>query len=500
MNTGFTPRNLFSASRTSILLNVSRKTVAIALAYLMIPLGIGDLYAQEAPPPPPDQGYEQGPPPQAYTPLSFDELDQLVAPIALYPDALVAQILAASTYPDEVAAAEQMVEQNPGVPPQELGQMADEQNWDPSVKSLVAFPSVLNNLSQNYQWADALGNAYYNQPQDVMTAVQTMRARAYASGDLRSNQYIGVDYAPGNIIIAPINPAVVYVPWYNPWVVYGSPVVPWGGYYVAPRPAGLVFMAGLAIGFGVGIAMASWNHWGWGYHNWGMGWRNRTVVYQRNVYISRSVHVTNHGYYGHFDRTAADRRYNQTMARRAPNFHPVAYNNRNIGNRTNFNNRNNRTNFNRNQTQFNRNQTQNRTNNFNRNNNVRTNNTYRPAQATNRNFNRQQPTANRPQNRTQFNRTQPTFNRNQNNSIREQQNFNRQQERPQQNVNRQEQNFNREQQNINRQEERPQENFNRQESRPQQNVNRQQNRPRPQANRQEKRAPAQHEDRGHGRR
>src|ERR1700739_2268429 len=106
-----------------------------------------------------------------------------------------------------------------------------------------------------------------------MSAIQDMRARAYASGNLRSNGQLAVQYDPGNIIIAPANPAVVYVPWYNPWIVYGAPVVACGGSSPPPRPVGYYVAVGVAIGFGVGIAIASWSHWGWGYNYWGMGWR-----------------------------------------------------------------------------------------------------------------------------------------------------------------------------------------------------------------------------------
>jgi Protein of unknown function (DUF3300) len=408
--------------------NLGRKVLALALAYLMIPLGIGDVYAQTAPPPPPDQGQyqeqappppdqgqyqdqgggsDQGPPPQAYNALSPEQLDQLVAPIALYPDALVAQILAASTYPDEVADADNFLRANQSLPPDELGNMANNMNWDPSVKALIAFPSVLENLNRNMDWTSQLGNAYYNQPQDVMAAVQDMRARAYAAGNLRSGSQLVVDYEPGNIIIAPANPAIVYVPWYNPWVVYGAPVVAWGGYYPPPRPVGFFVAAGVAFGFGIGIAIGGWNHWGWGWHNWGMGWRSRTVVYQRNVYISRSVHVVNHGYYGHFDRNVAARNYNRNLARRAPNFHPV--NNRRPNN---FNRQPQQYNRNGNrQPQQNRNQNFGRPQQYNRTEQNRPQNYNRPAQ----------------QNREQLNR--PQENRNQNFNRPQQQN--RPQARPQ---------------------------------------------------------------------
>ncbi|MFT4112861.1 DUF3300 domain-containing protein [Silvibacterium sp.] len=318
-----------SAART--LWSFGQKAIAGALVYLMIPMGVADMWAQEAPPPPPpdqaQQGYpqqpgpDQGAPPQQYNALSPEQLDQLTAPIALYPDALVAQILAASTYPTQIVEADRFVQSHPGYPPDQLGQMVDGMQWDPSVKALVAFPSVLSNLDRNLDWTSQLGNAYYNQPQDVMSSVQAMRQRAYQAGSLRSNQQIAVDYAPSEIVIAPANPAVVYVPYYNPWVVYGGPVVAWPGYYVATPPVGVALGVGLAIGFGVGIAIGAFGHFGWGWHSWGMGWGAHSLVFQRNVYISRSVTVVNHGYYGHFDRAPGARAFNANMAARAGAFH-----------------------------------------------------------------------------------------------------------------------------------------------------------------------------------
>ena len=409
---------------------IGRRVLAWGLIYLMIPLGVADMFAQEAPPPPPPdqadaQGAPQQAPPQAYNPLTPDQIDQLVAPIALYPDSLVAQILAASTFPNEVADADQFVQSHQGTPPDQMGQMIDGLNWDPSVKALVAFPTVLANLDKNINWTSQLGNAYYNQPQDVMAAVQVMRQRAYEAGNLKSNQQLAVTYQPNNIVIAPANPTVVYVPYYNPWVVYGTPVVAWGGYYAPPPPPGYAFGVGLAIGFGVGIAVASWNHWGWGWHNWGCGWGNRTVVYNRNVYVSRSVTVVNHGYYGGYDRNVAARNYNRNIAVHAPNYRPgyngtyahsTAYHNSynrtvtNNYNRTVSNNNYNRTNTN--------NYNRTNTNNYNRpatNNNYNhptTNNNYNHPPATNNNYNR--PTTNNNYNRptTNNNYNRPTTNNN----------------------------------------------------------------------------------------
>lgn len=545
-------------------LNLGRKALALALAWLMVPLGIGDLYAQTAPPPPPDQGqyqqgqappppdqgqyqdqsgnYDQGPPPQAYNPLSPDQLGQLVAPIALYPDALVAQILAASTYPTEVADADNFLRANQGLPPEQLGGMVNQMDWDPSVKALIAFPSVLYNLDRNLDWTSQLGNAYYNQPQDVMNAIQDMRARAYAAGNLRSSSQLAVEYQPNNIIIAPVNPDVYYVPWYNPWVVYGAPVVAWGGYYSPPRPVGYYVAVGVAIGFGFGIAVASWNNWGWGCHHWGMGWRDHAVVYQRNVYVSRSRHVVNHGYYGRYDRNVAARNYNRNLERRAPNYHPV--DNRRP---TNFNRQpqqyNRDRNFNQQQQQQNRqqnlNRQQNRPNTYNRpENNVRQNrNTNLPPQQNrNQNLNRPQNspnTYNRPENNVRQNRNtnlppqqqpqqykQPQQQNRQQNVYRppqqnQQQNYNRQQQnynRPpqqnrQQNVYRppqqnREQNYNRQQQNYNRP---PQQNRPVQQPRPQQSQPqarpqpRPQQQPHPQQSRPENRGQSQKKDSGHRR-
>jgi hypothetical protein len=300
------------------LASISRRGVAALLVYTMIPLGVGDAYAlgQEAPPPP-DPMYDQGPAPQAYQALNPEQLDQLVAPIALYPDSLVAQVLAGATYPSQVVDADRWVEANGGAPPEQLAEMANSMPWDPSVKSLTAFPGVLNNMEQNLDWTTQLGNAYYNQPQDVMNAVQYMRQTAYEDGRLRSTPQLYVTYEPSYVTIVPANPNVVYVPYYDPWTVYGRVIVghPWYPYYYAP-PRGVVFGA-FAIGFGAGVAVAAFGHWGWGCDHWRPDWHDRTIIYNRTTYISRSVTVVNHGYYGRFDRDARAREFNRTVAMHA---------------------------------------------------------------------------------------------------------------------------------------------------------------------------------------
>jgi hypothetical protein len=150
------------------------------------------------------QGYGQ-PQPQVQ-PLSAQQLEQLVAPIALYPDSLIAEVLAASTYPQQVAQADQWRRAQGYAPAEQIAAGANAQNWDPSVKGLTAFPQVLAEMDQNLRWTSDLGNAYYNQPQDLLQAVQVMRQRAQAAGNLQNGPEETVSYDQGNIEVAPANP------------------------------------------------------------------------------------------------------------------------------------------------------------------------------------------------------------------------------------------------------------------------------------------------------
>lgn len=245
--------------------------------------------------------YAQAPPPGAYAPLDAVQLDQIVAPIALYPDALVAQVLTASTFADQVNDADNWLHQNGGMPPDQLAAAVDSMPWDPSVKALTEFPSVLDNMARNNGWTAALGNAYYNQPGDVMNAVQAMRFQAQQAGTLRSSPQERVFYNGGLVVIEPVNPALIYLPYYNPWVVYGAPITPWGGYYWA-APRGIALGAGIAIGFGVGIGIGAFAHFGWGYHAWAPNWRGGVVAYNHATYISRSTTVINRGRFGVYNR------------------------------------------------------------------------------------------------------------------------------------------------------------------------------------------------------
>ena len=218
----------------------------------------------------PAQGQQPYPPPQAAYPpppqLAPQQLDQLVGPIALYSDPLLAQVLTASTFYNEIPDAAGWANQHSYIkgPALAAAIQADNLPWDPSVMALLPFPSVLNYMASNMGWTQELGNAVLAQRGDVMDAVQHQRQQAYSYGYLRSNGYQRVVLAgPGNIQVVPFNPDLYYVPVYNPYVVY------------APPRRGVV--VGAAVGFGVGIAIgAAFHPWGWG--NPGFGWRQHTIV------------------------------------------------------------------------------------------------------------------------------------------------------------------------------------------------------------------------------
>jgi hypothetical protein len=227
-------------------------------------------------------------------PLSAQELQQLVAPIALYPASLVAQILGAATFPDQIAAAASWLKQYSSVTGPILMQAVDAQPWDPSVKALTQFLSVLDNLAKNLAWTSSLGEAYHMQAADVMAAVQVLRAKALAAGNLKSGQQLTVvQQSPQVIVIQPVNPQVVYVPMYNPAVVYGYP-------YVTPAYVPPPVAATAVVAFGVGIAVGAMMSSGccaWGYSSWNCGWHGTTaVVYHGGAYYGNNA--WHGGYYG----------------------------------------------------------------------------------------------------------------------------------------------------------------------------------------------------------
>ncbi len=228
-------------------------------------------------------------------PLTADELQQLTAPIALYPDSLVAQVLAAATFPDQIAAAESWYQYHSYMTGSTLMAAVDAQPWDPAIKALTQFPSVLSNMASNLTWTSSLGEAYHTQSADVMTAIQVLRAKAYAAGNLRSGTQLAVlQQSPQVIVIQPVNPQVVYVPMYNPAVVYGYPyVVP--AYVYVPPPAGAAVVA-FGVGIAVGAMMAGGSY-AWGYSSWNCGWHgSTTVVYHGGAYYGNSA--WHGGYYG----------------------------------------------------------------------------------------------------------------------------------------------------------------------------------------------------------
>ncbi len=278
-----------------------RQGLAFVLSALMIMVPMSQqAFAQQPLPIPPLEEQQQQQAPEAQA-LTNDQLDQLVAPIALYPDALVAQVLAAATYPTQVVQADRWLQdQGNAAKPDQIAAGAEKQNWDASVKALTAFPTVLAQMDKNLQWTTDLGNAYYNQPQDVMDAVQAMRQKAQVAGNLKSTPQETVTQQPsGPIEIAPVNPTVVYVPVYNPWGVYGAPVVVYPGFYYGPPPG--IFWGGLAVGFGVGIGVGLFAPYGWGWGHWGVGWGSGfgyrgAVIFNHTTYLTRSATVVNRGF------------------------------------------------------------------------------------------------------------------------------------------------------------------------------------------------------------
>jgi len=223
----------------------------------------------------------QAPPYAQQTP---EQLQQLVAPIALYPDSLVAQILAASTFPEQVVEADRWVQANPDLKGEALGKAVDQQPWDPSVKALAAFPAVLGNMDKNLSWTSSLGDAYYNQQPDVMDAVQVMRRRAQASGNLKATPQQNITTQDSNIDIEPASPDVVYVPAYNPWLVYGDPIMAWPGWY--PYPG--IWFGGPYLSFGMGFPIGWFGGFGWGWGHWGFNWGGRYAMYNHGRYYSGS--------------------------------------------------------------------------------------------------------------------------------------------------------------------------------------------------------------------
>jgi hypothetical protein len=276
----------FQVSQSGLFVKAIREIVALTCSILLIP---GDLslitptiaFAEE----------------QEAPKIPADQLDSLVAPIALYADPLLSQVLVASTYPLEIVQLQQWLEKNKNLKDKALADAVKKQDWDPSVQSLAALPEVAKNLSDNIKWTTDLGNAFLAQQSDVMDAVQRMRKKAKDNGNLKSTEQQKVETkvveSKQVIVVQPSSPEVIYVPSYNPTVVYGPPVVAYPPIVYPPPPPPGYYAAGLAISFGVGMMMgAAWGG-GWGYGcGWGHG-NNNVYINNNNNFVNNSNRNTN---------------------------------------------------------------------------------------------------------------------------------------------------------------------------------------------------------------
>ncbi|MEX3919022.1 DUF3300 domain-containing protein [Paraburkholderia sp. BR10872] len=231
--------------------------------------------------------------------LSNQQLDSLTAPIALYPDALLAQVLMAATFPQDVSAAAAWTKSNPNLKGDDAVKAVASQPWDPSVQSLVAFPQVLETMASKPDWVQQIGKAFLAQPNDVMDSVQRLRVQAQKAGNLKSNEQQKVVVQPASststtqtIVIEPANPQVVYVPTYNPTVVFG--VWPYPAYppvYMPPPPGYAIasgFVGGLAFGAGIAVANSLWGGFNWNNHD-----VNINVNRYNNVNVNNRINSNN---------------------------------------------------------------------------------------------------------------------------------------------------------------------------------------------------------------
>jgi Protein of unknown function (DUF3300) len=270
------------SSRPAIRKQVVRNLVVTICAVVLAP-GDVSLFARSA-------QQTAGTTVQAASKIPPDQLDSLVAPIALYPDPMLAQVLAASTYPLEIIQLQQWLEKNPSLKDKALADAAAKQPWDASVQALAGLPDVVKRLANDIQWTTDLGNAFLAQQRDVMDAVQRMRKKAQDKGNLKSTEQQKVETkvieSKSVIVIEQANPQVVYVPTYDPVVVYGPPVYPYPPIYYPPA---WYYPAGLAISFGVGVMMGAFWSGGWG---WGCGWGgNNDITINRNNNFNRNSNI-----------------------------------------------------------------------------------------------------------------------------------------------------------------------------------------------------------------
>jgi hypothetical protein len=266
-----------------------RKLPAIVCAALLAHGEAGLLLAQAAPQAAP--AAQAAPAEPAADKLSPDQLDSLVAPIALYPDPLLAQTLAASTYPLELVQLQQWLAKNPTLKDKALADAVAKQPWDPSIQSMAAVPELVKRLADDIQWTTQLGDAFLDQESEVMEAVQRMRKKAEDKGALKSNEQQKVETQTIEnktvIVVEPTNPEVIYVPSYNPTVVYPPPVYPYPPVYYPPYYPGAALVT-----FGVGMAMGAAI---WGGSCCGCGWGgggNNTININNNNNFNRNTNVS----------------------------------------------------------------------------------------------------------------------------------------------------------------------------------------------------------------
>src|SRR5580698_3785677 len=266
---------------SEMLVRLLQKCMAILCCALLVP-GVAVPTSQS-------QAPAAGSTQQEAAPLTPDQLDSLVAPIALYPDPLLAQVLAASTYPLELVQLQQWLEKNKTLKDKALADAVQKQTWDPSVQAMAALPDVVKRLVDDIQWTAELGNAFLAQESDTLDAVQRMRAKAQEKGNLKSNEQMKVETrvveSKQVIVVEQADPQVVYVPSYDPVVVYGAPAYPYPPIYYPPPG---YYAAGAAISFGVGMMVgAAWGG-GWGYNcGWGGG-NNNININNNNNFINNS--------------------------------------------------------------------------------------------------------------------------------------------------------------------------------------------------------------------
>lgn len=264
-------------ARLSVPMQIIRNLIAIVCVALILPAGTA-LWAI--------QGQQAATSSSDDAKLSNEQLDSLVAPIALYPDPLLSQTLVACTYPLEIVQLQQWLEQNKGLKDKALTDAVTKQDWDPSIQAMAAFPDLVKQLGDNIKWTDDLGNAFLAQQDDVMAAVQRMRAKAMQKGALQSSEQQKVETKVVEnktvIVVEPSNPEVVYVPSYDPYAIWGSPYYPYPPVAYPYAPTG-----GRLLAFGVGVAIgAAWGNGGWGWNcGWGGG-NNNININRNNNFVS----------------------------------------------------------------------------------------------------------------------------------------------------------------------------------------------------------------------